>query len=210
METSTPIPFTDVPVEHETGSYVCTKFGLLFEGHKCFNQLGIYLAETSLSYDDEEITIPDETAPTHSDRSVADMPISWWRAQCAFRGLDTTGEIADLQNRLTITNEVRMLAELTVLEKDLTKDYWLASRAQRKKKDVPSGENVEDFEGRNTTDGEGRHEKRERRTGRRLRSGSRGGLRGGRGGGRIPSRKHDKTAKPAFGEVLKRFGTKPL
>ncbi|KAN0089088.1 hypothetical protein V8E51_019348 [Hyaloscypha variabilis] len=218
METTTPSPFTDTPVEHETGSYLCTRFGLLFEGHKCFNQFGIYLPETSLSYDEEDITIPDETISAHSERVVAEMPISWWRAQCAFRGLDTTGEVADLQNRLSVSKDVRMLADLTALEKDLTKEYWAASRAQRKKKDVPAGEMGEEGEGRNATDGEGRYEGVERRTGRRSRGGSRGdsrerrrgGSREGRRGGRIPSRKNNKRGKHAFGEVLKRFGTKPL
>ncbi|PMD31823.1 hypothetical protein L207DRAFT_591249 [Hyaloscypha variabilis F] len=218
MDTPTPIHFTDTPVEHETGSYICTRFGLLFEGHKCFNQVGIYLPETSLSYDEEDITISDEITSARSERVVANMPISWWRAQCAFRGLDTTGEIAGLQNRLSISKDVRMLADLTSLEKDLTKEYWAASRAQRKRKDVPGGETGEEGEGRNATDGEGRYEGAEGRTGRRSRGGSRGysrerrrgGLREGRRGGRIPSRKNNKRGKHAFGEVLKRLGTKPL
>jgi hypothetical protein len=30
-----PIPFTDITIEHNTGSYICTEYGLLFEGHDC-------------------------------------------------------------------------------------------------------------------------------------------------------------------------------
>ena len=208
METTTPIPFTDAPVEHETGSYIITKFGLLFEGHKCFNQLGIYLQEKPLSYDDEGITIPDEAELTQYVRTVAEMPISWWRAQCAFRGLDTTGEIADLQIRLSDSKDIRMLADLTTLEKDLTKDYWLASRAQRKK-EVPSAETGDEFDGKNVTELVKFHEARYGGPGGRTERRSRGGFRGGRRGGRVPSRKPNKRGNPAFGEVMKRFGSKP-
>jgi hypothetical protein len=202
MESLAPIPFTDVPIEHKSGSYVCTRYGLLFEGHRCFGQLGIYLSETAPIYDDitipvdDEINFADDTPSVQPARGVAEMPISWWRAQCAFRGLDTAGETENLQNRVTASMEIRMLDELISLEKDLMKDYSIARAAQRKSKAVR-------FEGNKASGGEGRLEGAEAPTGRRPRGGR-------RSGGRIPSRKQHKKSKPGFQEIMKRFGTKPL
>jgi hypothetical protein len=123
----THILFTNVPVEYETGSYVCTRYGLLFEGHHYYGQLGIYLPGPAPIED--EITIPDETSTGAFGREVAERPISCWRAQCAFRGLDFASEIPELQERFNIDVEVKMLDELAGMEKKLMHHYIEARRA---------------------------------------------------------------------------------
>jgi hypothetical protein len=200
----THISFTDVPVEHETGYYICTRYGLLCEGHHYYGQLGIYLPAPAPV--EEEITIPDETSTDAFGREVAKMPISWWRAQCAFRGRDIAGEIPELQDRLNTDVEVKMLDELIGIEKKLMHDYIEARRAQRKP--PMRGQNrmhtptPGQLKGIYTNSGEGRSKGTEGRTGRH----SRGGRQGGGGG--VPSRKRTKKSRP-HSEVMKRFGTKP-
>jgi hypothetical protein len=48
--------------------------------------------------------------------------VSWWKAQCAFRGLNQSGSIADLQSRLKEAKK-KILPELKSIESDLNKTF---------------------------------------------------------------------------------------
>ena len=88
-------------VEHNGVKFLCTHRGLLFEGHRCFSGIDVY--------------IPDALFTANN---VAEMPPSWWKAQAAFCGLDLSGEVADLQARLQGYKEAWMLDELKELKRE--------------------------------------------------------------------------------------------
>jgi hypothetical protein len=64
-------------------------------------------------------------SPVHTKSSVPDVDqppqpraksAEWWKAQCAFRGLDPTGTMADLQDRLRAAVTLEMLPALQDLQ----------------------------------------------------------------------------------------------
>jgi hypothetical protein len=203
----TPVPFTDVTVEHEGKTYICTQYGLLYEGHKHFYDLGIYLPaapshdqipEQNADYDNE-LYYDDQVPADNPVRGRAGMPISWWRAQCAFRGLDTAGDIGNLQDRLTSCDETstRMTQELKTLERDLLKDFIKQRQRERKGANRSGAPRPNKEVLQRREEGRGGEPRRERHP--------RGGM---RGSGRLPSRKANRKRKPKYDDVMSRFGSR--
>ncbi|KAF7976133.1 hypothetical protein HWV62_7427 [Athelia sp. TMB] len=52
------------------------------------------------------------------------QPIKWWMAQCTYRGLDTSGRMRTLQERVRSAQNVGMTDEIRALEEKLKADFW--------------------------------------------------------------------------------------
>lgn len=61
-------------------------------------------------------------------RQVEKKPVAWWKAQCAFRGLNQSGAISDLQLRLRDAKK-KMLPELKEAETRLNKEFKTKSKS---------------------------------------------------------------------------------
>lgn len=202
---STSIPFKDVPVEHEGRKYICTKYGLLFEGHSYCFEPAVYLPEPTpiptieANPADDEIYF-DEEIPAGTPRERAEMPISWWRAQCAFRGFNSTGSIDELMTRLREgepSNEgvgARMTLELKTIERDRLKEL----KKKTRKRGAPR--EPRNFKPRHHESGE-QQRYEEHHSGRD----SRGHSREVRTG-RPPPRNPNKRRRGNSNDVMQRFG----
>jgi hypothetical protein len=122
-----PLTTRDVGIVHRTGSYVCTRNGLLFEGHRCLTAIDAYIPDEEADEEDAHTSV----------RWVAEMPLSWWKAQCAFRGLKTEGTIIELQDRLRTREEAGALDELKELEEWLMKDIMAGGEMDEPHAEAP-------------------------------------------------------------------------
>lgn len=96
--------------------YTCKGEGLLKNGHPYESKLEKFLPPKTIKAGAE----PKEPKPA-----------AWWKAQCAFRGLNQTGAIADLQMRLR-ESKAKMLPELKEIERDLNKQIKKDNKPSKK------------------------------------------------------------------------------
>lgn len=61
------------------------------------------------------------------DAPIEKKSVAWWKAQCAFRGLNQSGSISDLQLRIRESKK-KILPELKDAEKELAKEYKKLSK----------------------------------------------------------------------------------
>jgi len=125
------------PLEHVHKSlkFSCSGEGLLKDG---------------IPYDPhpERFLPPKATKANPKPKEVDRKPVSYWKAQCAFRGLNQSGAISDLQLRLREAKK-KILPELKIAETELNKDFkkknkaaqdskWNSLKAEQKAKANPS------------------------------------------------------------------------
>lgn len=94
------------PLEHmhKGVRYTCAGEGLLKDGH---------------AYDAH----PEKFFPPRNNTGYVEKKlVAWWKAQCAFRGLNQTGAIADLQLRLREA-KTTMLPDLKTVQTKLNREY---------------------------------------------------------------------------------------
>ncbi|RAL67783.1 hypothetical protein DID88_008510 [Monilinia fructigena] len=111
-------PIFILPLEHKFKSvtYTCSGEGL----HK-----------DSYAYDAHaEKQIPPKGYKPGNTRDVETKPAGWWRAQCAFRGLNQSGSIADLQLRLREAKK-KMIPELKAAETQLNREFKKQNKIAR-------------------------------------------------------------------------------
>jgi hypothetical protein len=72
------------------------------------------------------------------------QPVDWWKAQCAFRGLNSTGTIQELQNHLKAHPNAQRMQGLTDLEATIAMEYKqkreAAQRAAKLEQDAKDAE----------------------------------------------------------------------
>ncbi|KAJ8064598.1 hypothetical protein OCU04_006927 [Sclerotinia nivalis] len=103
-------PIVILPLEHKFKSvtYTCSGEGLHKDGYP---------------YDPHaEKLLPPKNPKPGNTKGIETKPAGWWRAQCAFRGLNQSGSIADLQLRLREA-KTKMIPELKTAESQLNKDF---------------------------------------------------------------------------------------
>jgi hypothetical protein len=104
------------PLEHTYKSitYTCVGKGLLKDGFE-------YDAHPEKFFPPKSYKTPKGGAAADSP-PVEKKPAAWWKAQCAFRGLNQSGAISDLQLRLKDAKK-KMLPELKEAETQLNKEF---------------------------------------------------------------------------------------
>lgn len=103
-------PIVLPPLEHKFRSvtYTCSGEGLYKDGHP---------------YDPRaERLLPPKGSKPGNTNNIETKPAGWWRAQCAFRGLNQSGSIADLQLRLRDAKK-KMIPELKAAETKLNREF---------------------------------------------------------------------------------------
>ncbi|CAD6439737.1 f3264f75-1397-40cf-9e4f-c25dccdfe720 [Sclerotinia trifoliorum] len=111
-------PIVILPFEHKFKSvtYTCSGEGLHKDGY---------------SYDPHaEKLLPPKSPKPGNAKGIETKPAGWWRAQCAFRGLNQSGSIADLQLRLREA-KAKMIPELKTAESQLNKDFKKQNKIAR-------------------------------------------------------------------------------
>lgn len=111
-------PIVIPSLEHRFRSvtYTCSGEGLCKDGY-------IYDAHA-------EKLIPPKGHKPGNTRDIETKPAGWWRAQCAFRGLNQSGSIADLQLRLREAKK-KMIPELKTAETQLNQEFKKRNRIAR-------------------------------------------------------------------------------
>ncbi|PMD46171.1 hypothetical protein L207DRAFT_561564 [Hyaloscypha variabilis F] len=112
-------PIVIEPLEHTYKSikYTCSGEGLYKDGY-------LYDAHA-------EKLIPPKTAKASAEpREIEKKPVAYWKAQCAFRGLNQSGSINDLQVRLREAKK-KILPELKSAETELNKEFKKRNKAAR-------------------------------------------------------------------------------
>ncbi len=112
------------PLEHtyKSVTYTCIGQGLLKDGFE-------YDAHPEKFFPPK----PSKTATggvTSDPSQVEKKPAAWWKAQCAFRGLNQSGAISDLQLRLKDAKK-KMLPELKDAETQLNKEFKKKSKTNK-------------------------------------------------------------------------------
>lgn len=111
-------PIVILPFEHKFKSvtYTCSGEGLHKDGYP---------------YDPHaEKLLPSKSPKPGNTKGIETKPAGWWRAQCAFRGLNQSGSIADLQLRLREA-KAKMIPELKTAESQLNKDFKKQNKIAR-------------------------------------------------------------------------------
>ncbi|QSZ30904.1 hypothetical protein DSL72_000462 [Monilinia vaccinii-corymbosi] len=111
-------PIVIPPLEHKFKSvtYTCSGEGLHKDGY---------------SYDAHaEKLLPPKTHKPGNTRDIETKPAGWWKAQCAFRGLNQSGSIADLQLRLREAKK-KIIPELKTAETQLNKEFKKQNKIAR-------------------------------------------------------------------------------
>jgi len=112
-------PIVIEPLEHTHKSikYTCSGEGLYKDGF-------LYDAHA-------EKLIPPKTAKAGVElKELEKKPVAYWKAQCAFRGLNQSGSINDLQVRLREAKK-KILPELKSAEAELNKEFKKRNKAAR-------------------------------------------------------------------------------
>ena len=112
-------PIVIPPLEHTHKSvkYTCAGEGILKDGHR-------YDAHA------EKFIPPKSTKAGAEPKELDKKPAAYWKAQCAFRGLNQTGSINDLQLRIRETKK-KMLPELKTAESELNKEFRKENKSSR-------------------------------------------------------------------------------
>ncbi|ESZ96072.1 hypothetical protein SBOR_3549 [Sclerotinia borealis F-4128] len=111
-------PIVIPPLEHKFKSvtYTCSGEGLRKDDY---------------SYDPyAEKLLPPKSPKPGGTKSIEPKSAGWWKAQCAFRGLNQSGSIADLQLRLREAKK-KMSPELKAAETQLNKDFKKQNKIAR-------------------------------------------------------------------------------
>lgn len=111
-------PVVIPPMEHKfkAVTYTCSGEGLYKDGHSCDAQA--------------EKLLPPKVQRPGNKKDIEIKPAGWWKAQCAFRGLNQTGSISDLQSRLREAKK-KMIPELKAAETQLNKDFKKQNKIAR-------------------------------------------------------------------------------
>jgi hypothetical protein len=78
----------------------------------------------------EKFFPPKATKANPQPKEVGKKPVAYWKAQCAFRGLNQSGAIGDLQLRLREAKK-KILPELKAAETELNKEFKKKNNAAR-------------------------------------------------------------------------------
>jgi hypothetical protein len=108
-----PIVIPPAEYAHKSIKYTCAGEGLCKDGY---------------TYDAHPPLPPETQKPGAAQ--VEKKPVAYWKAQCAFRGLNQTGAIADLQLRIREAKKA-MLPELKDVEKIIIKEFRKNNRMAR-------------------------------------------------------------------------------
>lgn len=102
---------------HKAIKYTCSGEGLYKDGY---------------AYDPHaEKLIPPKSAKAGAEsKELEKKPQTYWKAQCAFRGLNQSGSINDLQLRLREAKK-KLLLELKIAETELNKEFKKVNKAAR-------------------------------------------------------------------------------
>jgi len=112
-------PIVIEPIEHTHKSikYTCSGEGLYKDGY-------LYDAHA-------EKRIPPKSAKAGAElKELEKKPVAYWKAQCAFRGLNQSGSINDLQVRLREAKK-KILPELKSAETELNKEFKKKNKTAR-------------------------------------------------------------------------------
>lgn len=89
------------------------------------------LCKDNYTYDPHaERALPTKKSDSRNAKVAEKKPAAWWKAQCAFRGLNQSGSISDLQSRLREAKK-KMLPELKALESQMNIEYKKQNEAFR-------------------------------------------------------------------------------
>ncbi|KAH6724357.1 hypothetical protein BKA61DRAFT_28170 [Leptodontidium sp. MPI-SDFR-AT-0119] len=112
-------PIVIPPLEHTFKSikFTCSGEGLYKDG---------YLYDSHA----EKLIPPKNTKAGSEPKEFEKKPVAYWKAQCAFRGLNQTGAIADLQLRLREAKK-KILPEIKSIETELNKEFKKKNKAAR-------------------------------------------------------------------------------
>ena len=97
---------------HKSVKYTCSREGPYKDG---------YLDDAHPPLPLKTPKIP-KAGMTTERKEVEKKPVAYWKAQCAFRGLNQTAAINDLQLRIREAKKP-MLLELKEIEKELNKEF---------------------------------------------------------------------------------------
>ena len=130
-------PIVIPPLEHTYKSvkYTCSGEGLYKDGYR-------YDAHA------EKLIPPKTTKASVTPKEIEKKPLAYWKAQCAFRGLNQTGAIADLQLRIREAKK-KIQPEIKSVETELNKDFkkkniaarsdsWASKSVEKKAKTDPN------------------------------------------------------------------------
>jgi len=97
-----------------------------------FTCAGEGLFKDDIPYDPhpEKFFPPKATKANPQPKEVEKKPVAYWKAQCAFRGLNQSGAISDLQLRLREAKK-KILPELKAVETELCKEFKKKNKAAR-------------------------------------------------------------------------------
>ena len=101
----------------------------------------------SLDAHAEKLIPPKTTKASVTPKEIEKKPLAYWKAQCAFRGLNQTGAIADLQLRIREAKK-KIQPEIKSVETELNKDFkkniaarsdsWASKSVEKKAKTDPN------------------------------------------------------------------------
>ncbi|TVY17411.1 hypothetical protein LARI1_G004212 [Lachnellula arida] len=97
-----------------------------------FSCSGEGLLKDDIPYDPhpERFLPPKATKTNPQPKEVEKKPVSYWKAQCAFRGLNQSGATSDLQLRLREAKK-KILPELKTAETELNKEFKKKNKAAK-------------------------------------------------------------------------------
>jgi hypothetical protein len=132
-----PIVIRDIYVKHTNGTYMCDGRRIQFNGHGYDKHVAQYMPPT------EPVRTQKGTIAVHQPK-FPKMALAWWQAQCAFRGLNPKGTIAQLQSNLRgheedpipkdiLDFEERSKKEFRVKNEEAWEDNWLHKMSDEKK-----------------------------------------------------------------------------
>lgn len=112
-------PIVIAPLEHTYKSikYTCSGEGLYKDGY-------LYDAHA------EKLIPPKNPKLGAAPIDLEKKPAAYWKAQCAFRGLNQSGSISDLQLRIREAKK-KLLPELRTTESELNKEFKKKNKAAR-------------------------------------------------------------------------------
>ncbi|EKD19885.1 hypothetical protein MBM_01837 [Drepanopeziza brunnea f. sp. 'multigermtubi' MB_m1] len=112
-----PIVIPPLAYTYKSIKFTCSGEGLYKDG---------YLYDPNA----EKLIPPKTPKAVAGSRELEKKPVAFWKAQCAFRGLNQTGAIADLQLRLREAKK-KILPELKNAETELNKEFKKKNNAAR-------------------------------------------------------------------------------
>jgi hypothetical protein len=122
-----PIVLQNIYIMNPGHRLTCDQDGLESETHKLSTDVTKYMPPAT------PVLTRSGTIKVHQPRFIKQPPHGWWKAQCAFRGLDTKGTVGQLQNTLRGHEEEGIADAVKELEERSEEEFRVKNAEEREK-----------------------------------------------------------------------------